>query len=101
MSPARSSDGAAASVIVNGTGSADAVHVSSDTAGDAVVSGLAAQVQVAGAENPASGFAGDTVHVDTLGGDDSVTNGVATTAPGTVAIDIPTPFQSRITYKPT
>jgi hemolysin type calcium-binding protein len=80
-------DGAADSVIVNGTGAADAVHVSSDAAGDAVVSGLATQVQVAGAENPASGFTGDTVQVDTLGGDDTVTNGIATTAAGTIAID--------------
>jgi len=80
-------DGAADSVIVNGTDGADAVHVSSDTAGDAVVSGLAAQVQVAGAESPVTGFAGDTVQVNTLGGDDTVTNGVATTAPGTIAID--------------
>jgi Ca2+-binding RTX toxin-like protein len=80
-------DGAADTVIANGTQGPDAVHVSSDAGGDAVVSGLAAQVQVAGAENPASGFAGDTVQVNTLGGDDSVTNGVATTAPGTIAID--------------
>ena len=80
-------DGAADSVIVNGTDGADAVHVSSDVAGDAVVSGLAAEVQVAGDESPSSGFAGDTVHVNTVGGDDTVTNGVATTAPGTIAID--------------
>jgi Ca2+-binding RTX toxin-like protein len=80
-------DGAADSVIVNGTDGADAVHVSSDAAGGAVVSGLSAQVQVAGAESPSTGFAGDTVQVDTVGGDDTVTNGVATTAPGTIAID--------------
>jgi Ca2+-binding RTX toxin-like protein len=80
-------DGAADSVIVNGTQGADAVHVSSDAAGDAVVSGLAAQVQTAGSESPSAGFAGDTVDVNTLGGDDTVTNGVATTAPGTIAID--------------
>jgi Ca2+-binding RTX toxin-like protein len=82
-----SGDGAADSVIVNGTNGADGVHVSSDGTGDAIVSGLAAQVQVAGAENAASGFAGDTVQVNTLGGDDTVSNGVATTAPGTIAID--------------
>jgi Ca2+-binding RTX toxin-like protein len=80
-------DGAADSVIVNGTQGADAVHVSSDAAGDAVVSGLAAQVQVAGSESQSAGFAGDTVQVNTVGGDDTVTNGVATTAPGTIAID--------------
>ncbi len=80
-------DGAADSVIVNGTSAADAVHVSSDAAGDAVVSGLAAQVQVAGSEPSSTGFAGDTVDVNTVGGDDTVTNGVATTAPGTIAID--------------
>ncbi|HEX3975971.1 MAG TPA: calcium-binding protein [Solirubrobacteraceae bacterium] len=80
-------DGAADSVIVNGTDSADAVHVSSDAAGDAVVSGLAAQVQVAGAESPSTGFAGDTVQVNTVGGNDTVTNGVATTAPATIGID--------------
>jgi Ca2+-binding RTX toxin-like protein len=80
-------DAAADSVIVNGTDGADAVHVSSDAAGDSVVSGLSAQVQVAGAESPSTGFAGDTVRVNTVGGDDTVTNGVATTAPGTIAID--------------
>ena len=80
-------DGAADSVIVNGTAAADAVNVSSDAASDAVVSGLAAQVQVAGSEPSSTGFAGDTVDVNTVGGDDTVTNGVATTAPGTIAID--------------
>jgi Ca2+-binding RTX toxin-like protein len=80
-------DGAADTVIANGTPGADVVHVSSDAAGNALVSGLAAQVQVAGDENPVSGFAGDTVQVNTLGGDDTVTNGVATTALGTIAVD--------------
>ena len=51
------------------------------------MSGLAAQVQVAGSEPSSTGFAGDTVDVNTVGGDDTVTNGVATTAPGTIAID--------------
>jgi Ca2+-binding RTX toxin-like protein len=80
-------DGAADSVIVNGTNAVDAVHVTSDAPGDAVVSGLAAQVQVTGSESSSAGFAGDTVNVNTVGGDDTVTNGVATTAPGTIAID--------------
>jgi Ca2+-binding RTX toxin-like protein len=80
-------DGAADTVIANGTDGPDTVHVGSDAAGDAVVSGLAAQVQVAGAEAPSASFAGDTIQVDTLAGDDTVTNGVATTASGTVAID--------------
>ena len=80
-------DGAADTVIANATDASDTVHVGSDAAGDAVVNGLAAQVQVAGGEAPSASFAGDTVQVDTLGGDDTVTNGVATTASGTVAID--------------
>ncbi len=59
-------DGQADSVIVNGTSGADAVTVAGDASGVAVL-GLAAQVNITGAE-PAN----DRLTINTLGGDDVV-----------------------------
>jgi hypothetical protein len=44
-------------------------------------------VQVAGGEAPSASFAGDTVQVDTRGGDDAGTNSADTSAPAAIAID--------------
>jgi Ca2+-binding RTX toxin-like protein len=63
-------DGAADSIIVNGTNSADAIAVAGS--GNVVtVQGLAAQVTVTGAE-----AANDSLTVNALGGDDSLTASV-------------------------
>jgi Ca2+-binding RTX toxin-like protein len=59
-------DGQADNVIVNGTNGNDAVSVAGDATG-VVVSGLAAQVNITGAEG-----ANDSLSVNALGGDDAV-----------------------------
>ncbi len=59
-------DGAADTVIANGTPNADKVNVSAE-AGNVNVSGLAPQIQVSGSE-----AANDTLQVNTLGGKDAV-----------------------------
>ncbi len=64
--PGGPGDGQPDTVIVNGTDHADHVHLSS-TAGDVLVAGLASQIQIAGAE-----AADDTLNVNTLAGDDTV-----------------------------
>ncbi len=74
-------DGAADTVIADGTTDADNVHVSSE-AGNVSVSGLTPQVNVTGSEAN-----NDTVGVDTLGGDDTVSNGVGVSGPAAIAID--------------
>jgi Ca2+-binding RTX toxin-like protein len=74
-------DGAADTVLVNGTDGPDAVNVASK-AGGVVVSGLAAQVQVAGSE------AGqDNVDLSTRGGDDTINSGAGVTGPAAINID--------------
>jgi Ca2+-binding RTX toxin-like protein len=60
-------DGAADDVIVNGTQNPDKVHVSSDGT-TVTAAGLAATTTVTGSEQ-----ANDTLNVNTLGGDDTVT----------------------------
>ena len=69
-------DGAADTVIANGTAGADDVDVGSDAGGSVVVDGLAARCSVdrrrAGADN---------VNVATLGGDDTIAAGVGFTGP--------------------
>jgi Ca2+-binding RTX toxin-like protein len=86
-------DGVADTVIANGTAAADNVAVGSDPAGDVVVSGLAAQVSVSGAEAAqaagagGAGSPGDTVQVDTLGGDDTISNGIGVSGPASIGID--------------
>jgi hypothetical protein len=71
--PGGPGDGQPDTVIVNGTDHADHVHLST-TAGNVLVSGLASQIQIAGAE-----AANDTLDVNTLAGDDtaSVASGVS------------------------
>jgi Ca2+-binding RTX toxin-like protein len=73
-------DGSADTVIANGTTGADKVRVSS-AANDVVVSGLAAQVQVAGSAP------GDNVEAAPLGGADEITAGVGIASPGGVIVD--------------
>jgi Ca2+-binding RTX toxin-like protein len=73
-------DGAADNVIVNGTDASDQARVGA-VGGLAQVSGLGELVQVSGAESQ------DQFSVDTLGGDDSITSGVATPGPEKIAID--------------
>ena len=68
-------------VTVKGTEGADRVDVGSQ-AGRVLVSGPAAQVQVAGAE-----AAFDNVNVATLGGADTVTTGVAVAGPAAIGVD--------------
>ena len=74
-------DGAADTVIANGTANADHVHVGTAN-GDVIVSGLHTQVQVAGSES-----ANDHVQVNTLDGNDTVSTGVGTSGPASVDID--------------
>jgi Ca2+-binding RTX toxin-like protein len=71
--PGGPGDGQPDSVIVNGTDHADHVHLST-TAGNVLVSGLAPQIQIAGAE-----ATNDTLNVNTLAGDDTaaVASGVS------------------------
>src|SRR3954451_2712426 len=68
-------DGAADSVVVDGTEQSDQADVGTD-AGDAVVKGLATTVRLIGGE-PAN----DRLDVAGLGGDDQLSAGVDTTAP--------------------
>ena len=82
-----SGDGQSDTVIANGTGGADTVHVGSDTTGDVVVSGLAAELRVSGSEAATSASPGDTVQVNTLGGDDTITNGIGVSGPAGIGID--------------
>ena len=82
-----SGDGQPDTVIANGTDGADTVRVGSDPTGDVVVSGLAAQLRVSGSEAATSGSPGDTVQVDTLGGDDTITNGIGVSGPAGIGID--------------
>jgi Ca2+-binding RTX toxin-like protein len=74
-------DGAADTVIANGTDGEDSVDVGS-SGGNTVVSGLATQLQVTGDESPL-----DNVDVDTLGGADTAASGVGFTGPLPVTID--------------
>jgi Ca2+-binding RTX toxin-like protein len=76
-----SGDGAADTVIANATSGADNVNVSS-SGGGLVVSGLAAKVQVTGAEASL-----DHVAVNALDGDDTITSGVGVSGPQSVNID--------------
>jgi Ca2+-binding RTX toxin-like protein len=74
-------DGAADTVVANGTDGADDVNVTS-SGGNVVVSGLATQLQVAGNESTL-----DNVDVDTLGSADTIESGVGFTGPLPVTID--------------
>ena len=74
-------DGAADTVIANGTANADHVHVGTAN-GDLIVSGLHTQVQVAGSES-----ANDHVQVNTLDGNDTVSTGIGTSGPASVDIN--------------
>src|SRR5262249_8102363 len=80
-SPGGGGDGAADTVIANGTANPDDVHLSAN-AGKVLVSGLAAQVQVEGSE-PAN----DTLQLNTLGGNDTVASGVGVSGPAAIDID--------------
>ena len=74
-------DGAADTVIANGTANADHVHVGS-VANNVLVTGLHTQVQVAGSE-----AANDHVQVNTLDGNDVVSTGIGTSGPASVDIN--------------
>lgn len=74
-------DGSADAVVVDGTAAADNVTLSN--AGDAlIVGGLYTRTSVTGEE---AGL--DAVDIDTLGGDDSLTQPIGVTAPGVVNYD--------------
>jgi Ca2+-binding RTX toxin-like protein len=73
-------DGAADAVTAFGTAGADHVKIGS-SAGNVLVSGAGAQLQVTGSETT------DTVGVSTLGGNDTVNTGVTVPGPAAVAID--------------
>ncbi len=68
-------------VLARGTDDADRVDIGS-LAGTTVVSGLSANVQVAGAE-----AAFDTVNVATLGGADTITTSVGVAGPASINVD--------------
>ena len=74
-------DGQADTVTANGTDAADALKIGSGAAGETVVSGLAALVQVAGGEE-----ALDNIVVAGLDGDDTLTMAVGS-APGPVPVN--------------
>jgi Ca2+-binding RTX toxin-like protein len=80
-------DGQTDTVIADGTDGADRVHVGSNPAGHVVVSGLGAQLEVSGSEAATGTSPGDTVQVYTLGGDDTITNGVGVFGPAAIDID--------------
>ena len=79
--PAAPGDGQPDTVIVNGTDHADHVHLSS-TPGNVLVSGLAPQIQIAGAE-----ATNDTLHINTLAGNDTIDGSAALAGPAAVTID--------------
>ena len=68
-------DGAADNVTANGTAGPDQMKIGSGPAGEILVSGLSAQLQVSGGEE-----ANDNVNVATLGGADTIAMGVGSTA---------------------
>jgi len=72
--PGGPGDGQPDTVVVNGTDHADHVGLSS-TPGDVLVSGLAPQIQITGAE-PTN----DTLHINTLAGKDAVSVGSGVSA---------------------
>jgi Ca2+-binding RTX toxin-like protein len=74
-------DGAADTVVLDGTDGPDNVDASS-SAGNVVLSGLQPQVQVSGSESTL-----DSVDVNTLGGDDTITSGVGLSGPLAVNVD--------------
>jgi Ca2+-binding RTX toxin-like protein len=74
-------DGAADTVTVDGTDSADNVDVE-PAAGGILVSGLSTDVQVTGAD-----AASDDVDVNTLGGDDTINSGLGISGPAAVNVD--------------
>ena len=79
--PGGGGDGQPDTVIANGTDQAD--HVRVDSAGNNVlVSGLATQLRIAGSE-PAN----DQLHINTLGGKDTVQTGIGTSGLAAVRID--------------
>jgi Ca2+-binding RTX toxin-like protein len=82
-----SGDGQPDTVTADGTDGADTVDVGSNSAGDVVVSGLATQLQVSGSEAATSASPGDTVQVNTLGGDDTISNGIGVSGPAGIGID--------------
>ena len=79
--PGGPGDGQPDTVIVNGTDHADHVHLSS-TPGNVLVSGLATQTHITGAE-PTN----DTLDVNTLAGNDTIDGGAAVSGVASVAID--------------
>jgi hypothetical protein len=75
-------DGTADTVVVNATNGADRVAAGSPVPGQALITGLAAKVQVDGAE-----AAQDLVQVNTLGGPDTIVSDVGVTGPAAIAVD--------------
>ena len=82
-----SGDGQPDTVTADGTDEPDTVHVGSDSAGDVVVSGRATELRVSGSEPATSTSPGDTVQVNTLSGDDTITNGIGVSGPAAIGID--------------
>jgi hypothetical protein len=73
-------DAQADTVTVRGTPGVDRIGIGS-TAGDVLVSGLTAQVQVSGSD------ALDSVNVETFGGADAITSGVGVPGPASINVD--------------
>jgi Ca2+-binding RTX toxin-like protein len=82
-----SGDGQPDTVTADGTDGSDTLHVGFDPAGDVVVSGRATELRVSGSEPVTSTSPGDTVRVNTLGGDDTITNGIGVSGPAAIGID--------------
>ena len=74
-------DGAADTVVVNGTEQADRVDVSND-AGNLLVKGVKPSIEVTGSE-PSQ----DNVDIDTLGGNDAINTGIGVSGPAAVNVD--------------
>ena len=79
LSSAQAPDGAVDNVLVDGTAGADRVAVSSPLPGTALVSGLAAAVQLSGADATL-----DQITVNGLAGADSLTSSVRVTGPSAI-----------------
>jgi Ca2+-binding RTX toxin-like protein len=75
-------DGSKDNVIVNGTSGPDRVTATSPTPGTALISGLAAKVQVDNAESDQ-----DLVTVNGLAGDDTFVSSVGVTGPSAIAVN--------------
>jgi Ca2+-binding RTX toxin-like protein len=80
-------DGQPDTVTADGTDGPDSMHVSPGPAGGVVVSGAPTQLQISGSEAATSTSPGDTIDVNTLDGDDTITDGIGVSGPAGIDID--------------